>query len=313
MERLLVSILGPTGVGKTDLAFRLAEALKPADIVSIDTGAFYKQTNVGTAKPPDSYLQGVKHWFVNILECTETYSVGSFVNDCDRLLESLWTRNTLPIAVAGTLFYYYAMTGERSYSSVPASAKVRAEIEDELLKFGEKYIREQLKAIDPEREQEILPGDTRRLCRALEIARMGIKPSEALTINDIRLEKNIKIGVIMSREQYRARLMNRIENMLADGLVEETRRISQNFSEQMVPCLKQIGYKEAYDFLSGEIKSREELKEKIFYRHWDYARKQLKWLKKDEKIVWFHASVDSDQLFVEVLSYVQRAMENSRN
>jgi len=107
----LISILGPTGVGKTDLAFRLACSLDKANILSVDTGSFYKAATIGTAKPPKEFTSRVRHWFIDILECQEVYSVGAFVSDCSSILQDLWAEGVTPIVVAGTLFYYYALVG----------------------------------------------------------------------------------------------------------------------------------------------------------------------------------------------------------
>jgi len=90
MGKPLISILGPTGVGKTDLAFRLACSLDKANILSVDTGSFYKAATIGTAKPPKEFTSRVRHWFIDILECQEVYSVGAFVSDCSSILQDLW-------------------------------------------------------------------------------------------------------------------------------------------------------------------------------------------------------------------------------
>ncbi|WP_018963141.1 tRNA (adenosine(37)-N6)-dimethylallyltransferase MiaA [Coprothermobacter platensis] len=310
MERLLISVLGPTGVGKTNLSLYLTQELKAANIISIDTGAFYKETSVGTAKPEKTSISVVKHWFVDCLSCSELYSVGSFVQDCSEIIEDLWQQDITPILVAGTLFYYYALLGERSYASLGTDYSIRSEVESDLVKFGESFLRNELKAYDPLRESEIAIGDERRLVRAVEILRMGKKPSEAQVYNKLRFNSNIKIGLMIPRDPYRERLMQRVNTMIEKGLIEEVEALLKQFNESS-PCLKQIGYKEVCNYLKGNISSVEELKQRIFYRHWDYARKQMKWLKKDDSITWFDASQPFDDLCEEVTVYVRRTLDNS--
>ncbi len=311
MEKPLISILGPTGVGKTDVAYQLACGLRDANIISVDTGSFYKATTIGTAKPPKEFTSHVKHWFIDMLECSQSYSVGAFVSDCSALLEKLWSKGIKPVIVAGTLFYYYALIGERSFSAVPSDNAVRQDLEEMAKVYGEEYLREELRKVDPEREKNILPGDIRRLTRALEIARMGLKPTEAAVTNKLDFDVNIKIGLKIPRDLYRSRLKKRVEHMINAGLIEEVEDILSKTGDSELPCLNQIGYKEVCSYLNGEIESKDELVEKIFLSHWTYARKQMKWLKKDESIVWLDVSEkSSDTLLKEVFTLVQSTLEN---
>lgn len=311
MGKPLISILGPTGVGKTDLAFRLACSLDKANILSVDTGSFYKAATIGTAKPPKEFTSCVRHWFIDILECQEVYSVGAFVSDCSSILQDLWAEGVTPIVVAGTLFYYYALVGERSFSAVPSDSTVREKVEEKARVFGEEYLRQELRKVDPEREKNILPGDIRRLTRALEIAELGFKPTEAVVTNKLDFDINLKIGLKMPRDLYRTRLKDRVEYMISAGLIEEVQDILSKTGNSSLPCLNQIGYKEVCSYLKGEIKNKDELVERIFLSHWTYARKQIKWLKKDKTIVWFDVSEKSpDTLVEEVLTLVQSTLEN---
>jgi len=140
---------------------------------------------------------------------------------------------------------------------------------------------------------------------------LGFKPTEAVVTNKLDFDINLKIGLKMPRDLYRTRLRDRAEYMISAGLIEEVQDILSKTGNSSLPCLNQIGYKEVCSYLKGEIKNKDELVERIFLSHWTYARKQIKWLKKDKTIVWFDVSEKSpDTLVEEVLTLVQSTLEN---
>ncbi|NPV88730.1 tRNA (adenosine(37)-N6)-dimethylallyltransferase MiaA [Coprothermobacteraceae bacterium] len=310
MDKLLISILGPTGVGKTALALRLAELMSNAEIISVDTGSFYRDTNVGTAKPTPEERLSHKHWFIDVLDCHQTYSVASFVEDATQTIQTMWQQGKIPMIVAGTLYYYYALTGKIGYANIPPMEPVRQLLERELNEFGEEYLRNKLRNIDPDRESAIRRGDHKRLIRALEIACAGVKPSQAIKKNDLGSHLSIRVGLRMPREAYRSALRQRVKAMLMNGLVQEVERLRAQGKTCEMPCLSQIGYKEVCAYLDGGIKTMEELEERIFVRHWDYAKRQMTWLRKDQELMWFEHDGDVNAVMQEVWVHVKNTCGN---
>jgi tRNA dimethylallyltransferase len=300
MNKVLI-LLGPTGVGKTDVSLLLAKTLD-TEIISADSMQIYRHMNIGTAKPITEEKALVKHHMIDVVDPWETFSTGKYITAIVPILDELVGKGKIPIVVGGTGLYIKAMT-RGIFSGPSADWSLREELLS-LEKEEKGILYSHLKAKDPEAVQKITPNDTRRIVRALEVClkskSLASEIQKSLT-NPLPYEF-IKIGLLRDRRELYRIIEDRVEKMLADGLVYEIQKVTKMIRDRNacshlknipLPSMQAIGYKEIALFLSGEISLTEAVR-LIKKGSKRYAKRQFTWFRKEEGIHWVDVTGVSD-------------------
>lgn len=292
MTNTLLVLLGPTGVGKTNLSLEIAEIFG-CDIISCDSRQFYSEMSIGTAAPDKGQLARIKHHFVKSIPVTDYYSASLFERDVSVLLTELFERNHVAIMAGGSMLYIDAVC--KGIDDIPdTDSTVRTKYLEKFEKEGIEGLRLALHVLDPEYYKRVDLRNPRRIMRALEITETAGRPySSFLTaskkVRDFRI---IKVGITMEREKLFERINARVDKMISEGLEEEARSL---YKYKGLNALNTVGYSELFSYFDGEI-SREKAIELIKRNTRHYAKKQITWWSKDPEIQWFDAEMTDDLL-----------------
>ncbi len=302
MSRKIAILLGPTGVGKTEISINLAKLLN-AEIVSSDSMQIYKYMDIGTAKPSLQQRKKVVHHMIDIVNPWEYFSTGRYIEMVSEIIEKIFEKGKIPLIVGGTGLYLKAMT-EGIFEGPDADWNLRTELLEEEKKIpGSLY--NLLKKIDPEYAQKINPSDLRRTLRALEVFL-----KERKTISELQRKftkplpyEFIKIGLTRDRKELYKMIEERVDKMIELGLIEEVRKvlslIKKNATTNLpLPALQAIGYKEIAGYLA-DMYCIEEAIRLIKKRTKMYAKRQFTWFRKEKNIKWFDITGNPD---VEMIS-----------
>ncbi len=285
MNTLLV-LMGPTGVGKTELSLQIAEQLK-SPVLSADSRQIYKQMAIGTAAPTDEQQKRVSHYFVGILEPEDYYSASQFEEEAVPLIENLLQTVPVVVMTGGSMMYIDAVC--KGIDEIPTiDEKLREEVYALYQKEGLDAIRSRLKILDPVFYNQVDLKNPKRVIHALEVCLMSGKPYSSLRTNP-RKERNfniVKIGVTRNREELYGRINLRVNKMIEEGLVEEARKL---YPKRHLNSLNTVGYKELFEYFDGNC-TLDFAIEKIKQHSRNYARKQMTWFKKDKGIKWINLS-----------------------
>jgi tRNA dimethylallyltransferase len=282
----LILIVGPTAVGKTELAIQLAERLK-GEIISSDSRLFYRGMDIGTAKPSPEELARVPHYLIDIVNPDETLSLAVFQQKAKDIIADIHTRNKLPFLVGGTGQYIRAVTQGWSPPEVVADERLRAELEKMKEERGVDWLHDRLVQLDPESAQKIDPRNVRRTIRALEVVlTTGRKFSEQRGQNDSPYQL-ITIGLTRPRPELYERVDQRIDAMFANGFVDEVKGLLERGYSPTLPSMSAIGYRECVRVVNGEW-SIEQAKVEIRRATRVFVRRQANWFKESNpNIMWF--------------------------
>jgi tRNA dimethylallyltransferase len=294
-------ILGPTASGKSELAYRLALKL-PAEIISADSRSFYRELDIGTAKPPPKWRAEVAHHLIDIRAPDELYNAMDFRRDVERLLPEIRARGRRPLIVGGSTLYLYALT-EGIFAGPAADPALRRTLYQEPLPL----IYERLQALDAEAARRIHPHDRKRLVRALEVYEQTGRPISAWQPLRKPLPERIrKIGLRMERPLLYQRIEERIEKQLAQGWLEEARALHGRLRPGML-AYEAHGYRELFQFLEGCC-SLNEATAQIKWLTCRYAKRQLTWFRRDPQIHWIDvANKASEAIVDEALALIRYA------
>ena len=297
MSKTLISIVGPTGIGKTALSVKLAEHFK-TEIISSDSRQFFKEMTIGTAVPSSEELSSVRHHFIQHIFINDTYNVGRFEKEAIVKLEELFKTKDVIIMVGGSGLYSNAVVnGIDDFPDIPKT--IREELNLRLKTEGIKVLQSQLKALDTISFNTIAIDNPQRLIRALEICIGTGKPySSFLSKNRVtRPFKKISIGVKAEREIIYERINRRVDIMVESGLVNEAKSL---LPHKYLNALNTVGYKELFKYLEGEWTLEFAISE-IKKNTRRFAKRQLTWYRKDESIMWFDYLEDVNQ----IISYIE--------
>lgn len=283
MDNFLIIIAGPTAIGKTDLAITLARRLGTV-ILSSDSRQFYRQTSIGTAKPSDEELKAVPHYFINSLDITDNYSVGSFERDALQLLDAQFKQHQTVLMVGGSGLYIRAVC--EGLDEFPAiSEDIRMQINLKFKVEGITYLQEKLQQLDPDYYAIVDTNNPHRMIRALEIC-MGTGQTFSSFWTRSATErpfKCLKIALNTNRAALYERINKRVDNMIELGLEAEAREL---YPQKELNALKTVGYQELFGYFDG-IHTLTEAVELIKRNTRRYAKRQLTWLRKDPEFLWF--------------------------
>lgn len=286
MKKKLVIVLGPTGVGKTELTLQLAERLN-TEIISCDSRQMFKEMSIGTARPTEAQTKRVKHHFVGNLSIHDYYSCGRFEVEVLALLQQLFKDKDTVIMTGGSMLYIDAIC-----KGIDDRPEVDQELRESLWaryhKEGLDGIRAELQKLDPDYAAQMDPHNYKRIIHALEICLSTGQPYSTLR-QETKKERDfeiVKIGLNLPREELYERINKRVDQMMADGLLEEAKSL---YPQRELNSLNTVGYKELFNYFDGSW-DLDYAVNMIKQDSRRYAKKQMTWFRRDEEIHWISPS-----------------------
>lgn len=310
-----IIILGPTASGKTSLSVNLAKQLN-GEIINADSTQVYKELNIGTAKATSEEMQGIKHHLISFLNPEQEFSVSQFKDMANEVIAKLQQKNKVPIIVGGTGFYIESLLNNYTYANSYKNSEIREKYFKLAEEKGNLYVYEILKTHDSLTAEKLHPNDLKRVIRALEIFETTGKTKSQLndentmqaashsTIHNTSQNtlKSLIIGLNMPREVLYERINLRTMQMLQSGLMEEAKTLYDKGYTKDLQSMKSIGYKELYDYFSGE-KTLSEVAQRIKQNTRNYAKRQITWFKRVKGVHWFDVTnISAEELMQQVLT-----------
>ena len=289
-KKTLIVLIGPTGVGKTDLSIKIAEKYG-SPIISADSRQLYSDLKIGTAAPTEEYLKRVKHYFVGTLKLTDYYSAAQYESEVISLLEDLFKRNNTILLTGGSMMYIDAIC--KGIDDIPTvDSETRLMMMEKYEKEGLDRLCAELKLLDPEYYLTVDLKNPKRVIHALEICYMTGKTYTSFRTGNKKQRPFdiIKIGLCRDREELYERINKRVDIMIKEGLVDEVKSV---YEYRNLNSLNTVGYKEIIQYLEGNC-TLEFAIEKIKQNSRIYSRKQMTWFKRDNDITWFHPDKEEE-------------------
>ena len=280
----LLVMLGPTGVGKTNISLLMAEYLG-CPIVSSDSRQFYRELKIGTAAPTEGQLGRVKHYFIGTHSIHDEYNAGQYEKDAIQLLDELFKKYPVVMLVGGSMMYIDAICN--GMDDIPTvDPETRAFWQKEYADFGLKYIQNELERLDPLYFNHVDILNPKRILHALEICSVTGQPYSNLRTGQRKLRdfNILKIGLNRPRPELYERINARVDEMMAEGLLQEAERFYQY---KTLNTLNTVGYKEIYEYMDGNC-TLDFAVNMIKQDSRRYAKRQMTWFNRDKEIMWFH-------------------------
>ena len=296
----LIVILGPTGVGKTELCIQVAKHLN-VPIINADSRQIFAELPIGTAAPTKEQQQLVKHYFVGSHHITDYYSASMYEQDCLALIEEMFKSSDVALMTGGSMMYIDAVCN--GIDDIPTiDDTTRAWMKARLETEGLEKLVEELHELDPEHWAIVDRNNPRRVVHALEICHMTGKTYTSFRTNTVKARpfNIIKIGLNRDREILYNRINQRVLQMVSDGLEEEARSV---FAQRGLNALNTVGYKEMFSYFDGNIDKAEAIRQ-IQSNSRRYMRKQLTWFKKDTDIYW-----NNPDNIEEIINYIDKQLQ----
>lgn len=290
MKQLLI-IVGPTGVGKTELSLRVAERLG-CPIVSCDSRQIYREIPIGTAAPTAEEQARVVHHFIGTHPLTEDYNAGQYERDAVALLEELFAHHDTVVMTGGSMLYIDAVC--RGLDDIPeVPAPLRAQVRAEYEAKGMEWLQQEVERLDPAYWAEVDQHNPQRLLHCAELCLATGQPYSTLRQGTVKERpwRTLKVGLDRPREQLYARINRRVEEMVKEGLEAEARRV---YPQRHLNSLQTVGYREMFAYFDGEY-DLNRATELIQQNSRHYAKRQLTWFRRDKDIHWLDAQQDYEE------------------
>jgi tRNA dimethylallyltransferase len=283
-----VVLVGPTAAGKSTLAAALVRRYagdgRRAEIVNADSMLVYRGMDIGTAKPSEAERAEIRHHMVDLLDVTENATVAEFQQLARQAIADCIARHVIPIVVGGSALYIRAIIDDFDFPGTDPA--VRARLEHELATQGAERLHQRLSAADPAAAARILPGNARRVVRALEVIELtGQSFSAELPEYRYRLADLVQIGIAVDRPTLDARIAARVHAMWAAGFVDEVRRLAIAGLRESITASRALGYRQVLRYLDGEI-TEAQARDLTIVATRKFARRQEAWFRKDARISW---------------------------
>jgi tRNA dimethylallyltransferase len=287
LERKVIVIVGPTCSGKTKLSLMLAQKLS-TEIISADSRQVYKYLDIGTAKPSIHELNSIKHHFINSLKPDEEFNVSRFESESILIIKRLLEQNKIPIVAGGSGLYIKALI-DGIFNTVDTDDEYRNELREKMNRYGKEFLYTELKKIDPKSADKMLPQNWKRVMRALEVYHLTKQPiwehqQEYNRQLDFRF---LQYGLNWERDVLYNKINARVDSMIENGFVNEVRKILDLGYSKELNSLNTVGYKEIVSYLHSEI-SLDRAIELIKRNTRRFAKRQMTWFRKDNRIKWFN-------------------------
>ena len=301
-KNILISIVGPTAIGKTALSIKLANYFN-TEIISADSRQFFKEMHIGTAAPSEEELTAAKHHFIHHKSIEDVYNVGSFEKDALEVLEVLFKTHNVVIMVGGSGLYVDAVTkGLDDFPEIDAS--IRENLNTQLETEGLLHLQNQLKILDEASFKSIAIDNPHRVIRALEIC-LGTGKPYASFLNKKNTPRNFKtitVGLTADRETIYKRINQRVDLMMEAGLLDEVKKL---LPHRELNALNTVGYKELFNYLEGAWTLDFAVSE-IKKNSRRFAKRQLTWFKRDENTLWFDYLTPINQISTLITSEIEK-------
>lgn len=303
----LVVLVGPTGIGKTEISIKLAKELN-GEIISADSAQIYRHMNIGTAKIKEKEKEGIPHYLIDIVDPDKEFTVADYKEMATKCIEDIHGRGKLPMVVGGTGLYINSLVYDLNFIDVAPNDDFREKYNNLADKYGNEYIYNNLKEIDPDSTNRINISDRKRIIRALEVYNETGKPMSKYYKNFRKYNEDYDIamvGLTMNRKRLYERINIRVDKMIEEGLIEEVKNIlNMNYSKDL-NSLKALGYKEIIFYLNGE----KTLDESINLLKRDtrrFAKRQLTWFRRDSRIEWvdYENFNNKDEIINYIIKYI---------
>ena len=301
----IISLLGPTGIGKSSLAIKLKDKY-PVEIISVDSMMIYRDMNIGTDKPSEKILTSIKHHLVNIRNPNESYNVGQFYSDIRIIIKCIHSNNKIPLLVGGSMMYFNSLFN--GLSLLPEKSIIERNFIDNLLtKYSCNELHFCLKNIDPPSYKNIDKNDMQRIQRALEVYMQTGKPITSFFNNNLKLSDEYDLLTLKliskDRSLIHEKISMRTKNMFKNNLIDEVTYLIEKYSlTKENQSMRSIGYRQVMDYFDNHT-SLQDLENRCVYATRQLAKRQITWLKKfDESIIIDIANNNSDN--------VEKAIDN---
>ncbi|MCK5475484.1 MAG: tRNA (adenosine(37)-N6)-dimethylallyltransferase MiaA [Candidatus Pacebacteria bacterium] len=290
----LIVILGPTSSGKTEIGFKLAKKYN-GEIINADSRQIYKEMDVGTGKATDSIttqysISNIPIHLISIKTPNQKFSLSQYKKLAVKAIDDIHKQGKIPILVGGTGLYISTIVNNLEIPKAIPNQKIRKRLE----KHTEKYLFKKLKKVDPNSAKTIGENNKRKLIRALEVYEITGKPFSSQQKKGKSLFNILQIGIKIDREKLYEKIDARVDRMIEIGLIKETKKLSKKYSFNL-PAMSGIGYYEIGSYLKDEM-SLDEAIQKVKFRTHQYARRQITWFKKDERIKWIENYKEAEKL-----------------
>jgi len=285
----VIVIVGPTAVGKSELALHLAQYFH-AEVISADSRQIYLYMDIGTNKPTPNERASVPHHLIDVVEPDKDFSLAMYHQLADVALEAIQQKGNLPLLVGGSGLYVWSLVEGWKIPQVPPNRKLRDQLEARAEQEGSQRLHLELQNIDPNAAEKINPNNTRRIIRALEIYEATGQPSSRLQRKVVPDFPILLIGLTQDRSELYEMIDWRVDRMIQRGLVEEVEQLLKKGYSPSLPSMSGIGYKQMIQFLRNEITLPEAI-DRIKYETHRLARQQYAWFRPgDSRIHWFNTS-----------------------
>lgn len=296
-KKYLISIVGPTAIGKTSLGIDIADAFS-TEILSADSRQFYREMKIGTAAPSAEELNAAPHHFIHHKSIADDYSVGDYEREALAKTEELFLDKPVLVLVGGSGLYVKSLLeGLDNFPEI--NPGIRQDLNEQLAHDGLSKLQQQLQWVDPEYYKKVDIENPHRVIRALEVSLGTGKPFSSF-LNQPKKQRNfniIKVGLTAPREEIYERINKRVGFMMQEGLLEEAKGL---FSHKNLNALNTVGYKEIFEYLKGNC-GLDEAVEEIKKNTRRFAKRQLTWFRKENDIQWFAHTTPRE----EILSYIE--------
>lgn len=303
---------GPTATGKTKIAVELALKLG-AEIISADSMQIYKYMDIGTAKPSPEERKIVPHHLIDLVSPEELFTVADYQRLFFATYKQLIQKGVLPLLTGGTGLYIRAVTRGYNFPGPPVDPQLRTSLRQEGERWGKEEMHRRLAAVDPESAERIHPNDVKRVLRALEVyLTTGVPISLQQKTKVTFSEDVIYIGLTRDREELYRRIELRVDQMIAQGLLEEVKNLLENGFGRELQSMQGLGYKELAPVVKGQT-TLEEAVRLLKKRTRNYAKRQMTWFKKEPVEKWFFLSGAEEGSFPEILTYIEGRIDKASN
>lgn len=304
-KRLVIAVVGPTASGKTKLAIELASALD-GEVIACDSRTVYKHMDIGTAKPTMQERKGIKHHLLDVVEPDQVYTAATFKKDASAVIEDLFSREKLPIVCGGTGLYSRVLLEGLNIPEVEPDETLRQELSELVRKEGVEALEKLLEKLDPPSLKRIEKGDVFRLVRAIEVSQKLGPFSQVATIKRPDFDVVWIFLNVQNREILREAIVKRLLIQEQDGVIEETKALSQRFGLTQA-LLNSVPYKEYLSYLDGNL-ALEQAREEAVKHNYQLARRQIMWFRKSPK------SLDQKKLtfYIDESTEAERFSESMR-
>ena len=292
MKEKVIVICGPTASGKTALSIELAKKIN-GEIISADSMQIYKDMDIGTAKPTNEEMQGIKHYLLDFVSPEERYSVAQYKQDAKAAIKEIIAKGKTPIIVGGTGLYIDSLIYEIEYSDIKIDEDYRKQLEKIVEEKGLEELYKMAVEIDPIAMEKISQNDKKRIMRVLEIYKSTGK-TKTQQEEDSRknpVEYDYKVFAInWDREILYQRINKRVDIMIEQGLIDEVKNILKKY-DKFPTAMQGLGYKEVVDYIN-RVYTKDEMIEKIKMETRRYAKRQLTWFRKNKQTIWIEGTND---------------------